>query len=166
MTAQRSSHAYRPARLHRMDSWHGSSLCRLAGLYGYTPLSGLSWLLQVSSKTPATVLWCNRQMARGPLLRAAVISSHGRYGICTQVITQIAQSSRIAAFGDDRPSWMGSPESSYGLQRTRLLPPLPSVGSTGDTQEDWERETTLLWERGEESGKEPNHMMARKPGHL
>ncbi len=32
------------------------------------------------------------------------------------------------------------------------LTPLPSVSSSGDTQEDWERETTCLTEDGEEGG--------------
>ncbi len=29
-----------------------------------------------------------------------------------------------------------------------LLPPFPSVNSTGDTQEDWERQSTYWWEKG------------------
>ncbi len=36
-----------------------------------------------------------------------------------------------------------------------------SVSSTGDTQEDWERENTCWRERGLEIREEPNHTMAR-----
>ncbi len=44
-------------------------------------------------------------------------------------------------------------------------PPLPpSVNSTRDTQEDWERETT--WWREGGGGEEPNHTTARKPDPL
>ncbi len=46
-----------------------------------------------------------------------------------------------------------------------LLPHLPSVSSTDDTQEDWERETTC-WRRDGRRGEEPNHTTARKPGPL
>ncbi len=45
------------------------------------------------------------------------------------------------------------------------LPPLPSVGLTGETQEDW-REITCWLERGDWVGKEPNHVTARKSGPL
>ncbi len=43
---------------------------------------------------------------------------------------------------------------SYDLapRRPPTPPPLPSVSWTGDTQEDWERETTCLRERGEKWG--------------
>ncbi len=48
-----------------------------------------------------------------------------------------------------------------------LLPPLPSVDTTGDKQEGWERETTCWRYRGGEGvGEEPNHTTARKPGPL
>jgi hypothetical protein len=43
-------------------------------------------------------------------------------------------------------------------------PPLPSVNSTEDTQDDWERETTCL--QGEGVVEEPNHTSARKPWSL
>ncbi len=43
-----------------------------------------------------------------------------------------------------------------------LLPPLSSVSSAGDIQEDWEREIDCWWEREEWRGKEPNHTPARK----
>ncbi len=42
------------------------------------------------------------------------------------------------------------------------LPPPPSVSSTGDAQEDWERDTCKQ-EGGGEEGKYPNHT---KPGPL
>ncbi len=42
-------------------------------------------------------------------------------------------------------------------------PPPPSVRSTSDIQEDWERETTCWQERG---GQEPNLTTGRKPGPL
>ncbi len=43
---------------------------------------------------------------------------------------------------------------SYGLApRPPTPPPLPSVSSNGDTQEDWERETTCWGERVEGGGR-------------
>ncbi len=45
-------------------------------------------------------------------------------------------------------------------------PPLPSESSTGDTQEDWERETTADGRGGGVVGTEPNHAAERKPGPL
>ncbi len=51
-----------------------------------------------------------------------------------------------------------------------LLPhsPPPSPGSKLDRRfkEDWGRETTGWWERGEGMGEEPNHTTASKPGPL
>ncbi len=45
--------------------------------------------------------------------------------------------------------------------------PLPSVCSTGHTQEDRKRERQVTHgRRGERVGEEPNHMTARKPGPL
>ncbi len=50
---------------------------------------------------------------------------------------------------------------------TPLLPPLRSVSSTGDTQEDWEREIFADGRGGKVGvGEEPNHTTARKPGPL
>ncbi len=43
---------------------------------------------------------------------------------------------------------------------------LPSVSSTGDTKEDWERETTCWRERRKGVGEKPNHTIARKSGSL
>ncbi len=45
----------------------------------------------------------------------------------------------------------------FGSYPTPHFPPLPSVRSTGDTQKDWERETTYSQERGEGVLDEPNH---------
>ncbi len=45
------------------------------------------------------------------------------------------------------------------------FPPLPSVRSTGDTQEDWEIETSF-WRDRRESGEELNWTLARKPDPL
>jgi hypothetical protein len=48
-----------------------------------------------------------------------------------------------------------------------LYPPLSSVTSAGDTQEDCERETTLLTGGGMKGADvEPNHPTARKAGPL
>ncbi len=47
-----------------------------------------------------------------------------------------------------------------------LPPSLPSVSSTADTEEDWERETICWLERGEGVEEEPNYTTARKPGPL
>ncbi len=44
-------------------------------------------------------------------------------------------------------------------------PPLPSVSSTGDTQEDWERETTCWREREEVVGEEPKSYDRKKAWH-
>ncbi len=56
---------------------------------------------------------------------------------------------------------------SYDFAPTPTPPHLQSVGSTRDTKEDWESETTCWQEKGEEGmGKEPNHTTARKPGPL
>jgi hypothetical protein len=41
---------------------------------------------------------------------------------------------------------------SYDLAPRPPPPPLSSVSSTGDTLEDYERETTCCWERGEGGG--------------
>ncbi len=43
-------------------------------------------------------------------------------------------------------------------------PPLPSVSSTGDILEEYERETTCWRERGNRVKEESNHTTARKPG--
>ncbi len=44
-------------------------------------------------------------------------------------------------------------------------PTLPSISSTGHTQEDWERDTTYWQERGRGCiGEEPNYTTASKPG--
>ncbi len=45
-------------------------------------------------------------------------------------------------------------------------PPLPSVSSISNTQEDWERVATCWWERGKGVGVEPNHTTTKKPGPL
>ncbi len=46
-----------------------------------------------------------------------------------------------------------------------LLPPLLSVSSASDTQEDWEREKSYWRSKGGKGvGEEPNHTTARKPG--
>ncbi len=42
-----------------------------------------------------------------------------------------------------------------------LRPPLPSVSSIGEIQEDWERDTVQLADGWE--GEEPNHTTKRKP---
>ncbi len=45
---------------------------------------------------------------------------------------------------------------------TKLFHPLPSVNLTGDTKEEWERETTCWREKGEEGiGEEPNQTIRR-----
>ncbi len=49
----------------------------------------------------------------------------------------------------------------FGSTPNPLLPPLPSVSSTGDTQEDWEREATCWRQRREGVAVEPNHTTAR-----
>ncbi len=77
----------------------------------------------------------------------------GRYGICTQVITQIEQSSRIAAFGDDRPSWMGSPESSLRIieDQAPYHSPLFALGEGGRkggrSQIIWWQESLVLYNK-------------------
>jgi hypothetical protein len=55
---------------------------------------------------------------------------------------------------------------SYDFAPTSPLPP-PSVGSTSDTQEGWERETNCWREmEGEGVGEEQNYRTAREPGPL
>jgi hypothetical protein len=46
------------------------------------------------------------------------------------------------------------------------LPLTPPPSPLNKLDKRLRKKDNLLWERGEESGKEPNHMMARKPGPL
>jgi hypothetical protein len=55
---------------------------------------------------------------------------------------------------------------SYDLTLSHPLPPFPRHSTTGDTQEDWEIETTYWRERRDGVREEPNHTTARKPGNL
>jgi hypothetical protein len=48
-----------------------------------------------------------------------------------------------------------------GLGSSPTLPPLPSVSSIGETQENWEKETTC-WREGEGAGEEPNQYDRKK----
>ncbi len=54
---------------------------------------------------------------------------------------------------------------SYDLA-PRPPPSPPPVSSTGNTQEDWERETSYWRESGKGVGEEPNYTTKRKPGSL
>ncbi len=89
-------------------------------------------------------------------------ASHVSY-LCRVVwLRSFCESRQLRGYGTRHRVWFIEDQALSRCMICLLPPPLPltTVSSTGDTQEDWERETTCWRERLEGVGEEPNHTMA------